>query len=152
MLTTNNLPVGMICSPPGYDGTNIRLDAAALAAAAKLEQKARAARSEFFNGALFSDPAWDIILELFVAEHEGRRVQISAVGLVADIPQTTVLRWLSALEAAALIERHPDMLDRRRTFVHLTDHGSQAVAELFMRRAQMHPPGRFVKDLRRSAN
>lgn len=93
--------------------------------------KARNHRRSFFNSALFSDPAWDILLDLLSAEAEGKRRSISGVGLTANIPATTALRWISALEQEGLVRRENDPLDRRRTFVMLTDGGLLALRRYF---------------------
>ena len=90
--------------------------------------KARGRRGKFFKASLFSDPAWDILLELFAAELEGRKVSITTVGLTAHIPPTTALRWIGALEQEGLLRRANDPLDRRRSFVSLSDDGSRAMA------------------------
>src|SRR4051812_29645109 len=55
---------------------------------------ARARRSLFFKASLFADPAWDILLELFAADCDGRKLSISSVGLEAKIAMTTALRWI----------------------------------------------------------
>lgn len=98
---------------------------------AKAEIEARAARSRFFKASLFSDPAWDILLELFAAEQEGRRVSISAAGLTAGIPLTTALRWINALEREDLVERAADPTDARRTFLKLTENGRRSMTLYF---------------------
>lgn len=98
---------------------------------AKAEIEARAARSRFFKASLFSDPAWDILLELFAAEQEGRRVSISAAGLTAEIPLTTALRWIAALEREDLVERAGDPTDARRSFLKLSDEGLRAMTLYF---------------------
>lgn len=98
---------------------------------ARSEIRARAARAQFFKASLFSDPAWDILLELFAAEEEGRRVSISAAGLTAEIPLTTALRWITALEREELVERAGDPTDARRTFLKLTDKGLRAMTLYF---------------------
>jgi DNA-binding MarR family transcriptional regulator len=95
------------------------------------EIQARAARTRFFEASLFSDPAWDILLELFCAEQEGRRVSISAAGLAAEIPLTTALRWINALEREGLAERMGDPTDARRTFLSLTETGLRAMTLYF---------------------
>lgn len=94
---------------------------------AQSQIKARAARARHFRAALFADPAWDILLELFVAPHEGRRVSISAVGLAAGIPLSTAIRWIKALETDGLVEKEDDPLDARRTFLRLTEEGGRAM-------------------------
>jgi len=95
------------------------------------EIRSRAARSQFFKASLFSDPAWDIILELFAAEQDGRRVSISAAGLTAEIPLTTALRWINALERENLVERVGDPTDARRTFLKLTAKGMRSMTLYF---------------------
>jgi DNA-binding MarR family transcriptional regulator len=98
---------------------------------ARFEIRARAARAQFFKASLFSDPAWDILLELFAAEQEGRRVSISAAGLTAEIPLTTALRWINALEREDLVERAADPTDARRTFLQMTGKGLRAMRLYF---------------------
>lgn len=93
--------------------------------------KARLRRKDHFKASLFSDPAWDILLDLFVAQCEGRRIPISAAGLTAGIPLTTALRWLAALESEGLIEREDDPLDGRRTYVSLTERGTRSMWDYF---------------------
>jgi|KBSMisStandDraft_5_1062788.scaffolds.fasta_scaffold1562098_1 DNA-binding MarR family transcriptional regulator len=85
--------------------------------------RARSKRADLFDPRLFSDPAWDILLELFVAEADHRRLQVSAIGLAAGIPLTTTLRWLNSLSERGLIERTPDVTDARRFFIQLSEEG-----------------------------
>lgn len=89
--------------------------------------KARSRRSMFFSANLFSDPAWDILLELFAADCEGRKLSISSVGLAANIAMTTALRWIDVLERDGLAQRQDDPLDGRRSFLTLSDQGFQAM-------------------------
>ena len=92
---------------------------------------ARERRKKYFSAALFSDPAWDILLDLFEAEAEGRRVAISTAGLTANVPLTTAIRWINALQQEGLIRRENDPLDRRRSFLSLTELGSRSMREYF---------------------
>ncbi|MDE2442650.1 MAG: MarR family transcriptional regulator, partial [Betaproteobacteria bacterium] len=43
--------------------------------------KARRLREEMFGSELFSDPAWDILLDLYTAEARGESVQISSLAI-----------------------------------------------------------------------
>src|SRR5699024_2104373 len=70
-----------------------------------------------------SDPAWEILLELFVAALDQERVQTSSVGLIFGIAPTTASRWIGALEAKGLIYREADGFHGRRVYVALTDEG-----------------------------
>jgi DNA-binding MarR family transcriptional regulator len=101
---------------------------------ARAEMKARLRRGLFFKESLFSDPAWDILIDLFIAEAEGTRRAVSAVGLTANIPSTTALRWINVLEREGLIEREDDVRDGRRVFISLTDQGISAMTEYFKAR------------------
>jgi DNA-binding IclR family transcriptional regulator len=88
---------------------------------------ARAARRKFFDGDLFADPAWDILLELYALRCEQRRTSVSKLCLAAAVPSTTALRWLEKLHADGLIERDADPFDARRVWVSLSDRGFVAL-------------------------
>ena len=72
-----------------------------------------------FSDGIFADPAWDIMLDLFAADLEQRRVSVSSACLAAAVPPTTALRWLKKLEEEQLIQRSIDPLDRRRVYLSL---------------------------------
>lgn len=82
--------------------------------------QARLDRKSFFPGELFSDPAWDMLLDLYAAELGQVRVSVSSLCIASNTPSSTALRWISALERQKLIERQPDPLDGRRFFLSLT--------------------------------
>jgi DNA-binding MarR family transcriptional regulator len=90
---------------------------------------ARRRRERLFPEGLFADPAWDILLDLFACEAEGRRLSVSDACLAANVPPTTALRWLAQLEARGLVERQPDPADGRRVFVTLRTPARDAVLE-----------------------
>jgi len=90
-------------------------------ALAKAEWARRRRRQTVFAAAeFFSDPAWDILLELFIADHEGEKMAVSSIGIDAGIPQATAIRWLSLLERHNLVQRKPDINDKRRQWVSIT--------------------------------
>jgi DNA-binding MarR family transcriptional regulator len=80
----------------------------------------RRRRSKYFDSALFGEPAWDILLDLFIAEKEGRRVSVTSACIGAAVPPTTALRWILVLENEELIWREDDPKDARRAFLYLT--------------------------------
>jgi DNA-binding MarR family transcriptional regulator len=84
----------------------------------------RAHRARFFDGSLLSEPGWDILLELFIAHADQKRLNISAVGAACGIPSTTTLRWLNLLMQLGFAERSDDPLDARRAFVNITAEGA----------------------------
>lgn len=94
---------------------------------------ARADRDAIFQSSLFSDPAWDMMLDLAVAEASNRPISVTSLCIASGSPTTTALRRIDDLKEAGLIDRVPDARDRRRVLVHLTDLGRERM-EAFVRR------------------
>lgn len=91
----------------------------------------RQARARFFEGELFADPAWDMLLDLTAARAEHGRVSVSSLCIASGVPPTTALRWIGQLTAAGLVQRVEDQSDRRRAFIALTDQAADAMARYF---------------------
>jgi DNA-binding MarR family transcriptional regulator len=91
----------------------------------------RRTRDQFFGAALFADPAWDILLELYAAELGQRRLSVSSLGLGAAVPPTTTIRWIKILEKQAMISRSGDPMDGRRVFIALTPAAVNAMDQFF---------------------
>ncbi|MEP9400292.1 winged helix DNA-binding protein [Sphingomonas silueang] len=89
--------------------------------------RARRLRGRFFDPALFADPAWDMLLDLFAAHLEDRRVSVSSLCIASAVPPTTALRWITTLVDAGLFERRDDPTDRRRAFLTLTARGANGM-------------------------
>lgn len=90
---------------------------------------ARRGREAFFGRELFSDPVWDILLELYAA-HLGRRaVSVREVTAAIGTPPTATARWVAALSARGLVAAE---LDQRssRVWVSLTDEGRSKMKKL----------------------
>lgn len=99
-------------------------------ASAKLARaiiKARAARRHLFDEHLFSDPAWDMLLELYALKCEAVRVSVSKLSVAANVPGTTALRWIDKLEEQGLVERSDDPLDGRRVWIVISDQGFETM-------------------------
>jgi len=85
---------------------------------------ARRKRESLFSGSdVFHDPAWDILLELYIAHTKNRRLTIKSVSIGSQAPPTTALRYLDILEKDGYVERAWDEADNRRVFVTLTKVG-----------------------------
>lgn len=69
---------------------------------------------------LFGEPAWDILLDLYASEIEGKKVSISSACIASAVPATTALRWLNTLVELELVARSPDGADARRSNLELT--------------------------------
>lgn len=76
---------------------------------------------------LFADPAWFIMLDLFVRQHSGLQTSVSSACHASFSPVTTALRHLAILTERNIIEREYDPIDQRRVFVKLTE---EAKAEI----------------------
>jgi len=81
---------------------------------------ARGRLAQFVDSDLFADPARDILLDLFVAGEEGRRISISSCCIAASVPPTTALRWIGMLKKRRLIQETVDPADGRRKWLSLT--------------------------------
>ena len=90
----------------------------------------RRRREGFFAAGLFSDPAWDMLLDLFVSGGERRRLSVSAVCIGSGCASATALRYVGLLEGGGWISRSPDETDRRRDYIELTDAGWAGMSEL----------------------
>ena len=77
-------------------------------------------RAKFFPRGLFSDPAWEIMLAVALAESRQHRLDITSLCAGVDVPPTTVLRWISILIGHGILRRLEDTTDRRRKYVELT--------------------------------
>ncbi len=91
----------------------------------------RQLRSKFFDGELFADPAWDMLLDLTAARAEHTRVAVTSLCIASGVPPTTALRWIGQMTAAGLLERVEDEADRRRVFITLSDSAADAMAKYF---------------------
>lgn len=93
--------------------------------------RARRLRDQFFASEFFADPAWDMLLDLYAARLEGRRVSVSSLCIAAAVPPTTALRWIGTLHDAHLFGRQPDPQDKRRAHITLTQRAADAMRNYF---------------------
>ena len=91
----------------------------------------RQARARFFEAELFSDPAWDILLDLSAAREERAQVSVTSLCIAAGVPATTALRWIGQMVDADLLVRVSDPHDRRRAYIALADNTADAMARYF---------------------
>lgn len=85
----------------------------------------------FEDEALFGEPAWDILLDLFIAEAEGKTLSVTAACIGAAVPTSTALRWLAILETRGYVRRENDTTDARRVFLRLTSVGYTKMTNYF---------------------
>lgn len=70
---------------------------------------------------------WLMLLELYTAQHDGRRLSVSGLSSAAGLASTTGLRHIEVLTRSGLISRDADWDDKRRTWIVLTEAGRSAV-------------------------
>lgn len=94
-----------------------------LVSRARTMLQARRLRARHFNRVMFAEPAWDILLLLYLADSSEGRQTIGQLAELVETPLTTVLRWVGYLEKEHLVERRDHPTDRRIVFIRLTDNG-----------------------------
>lgn len=87
----------------------------------------RQIRLEFFPAELFHEPAWDMLLALYVADEERQTMNVKTLVATTSAPVTTSQRWIDHLHKLKLIDRIVDPVDRRRVEISLSDSGQRAV-------------------------
>lgn len=68
---------------------------------------------------LFGEPAWEMLIDLFIHEGEGKLLSTSDLCVTSTIPMSSALRLVQKLCDAGLIDRFPDLMDARRSLVRL---------------------------------
>jgi hypothetical protein len=114
---------------PGVSGTGVSTHASALVGrqlSSVLEL--RRARAAMFGQDLFSDPAWDILLQLFAASLEGRRLGLGDFEGVC--PATTLARWLTILERRGLVACNLDCSDPENFSLELSSDAAARLSNL----------------------
>ena len=101
--------------------------------------RARRMRAQYLGSDLFADPAWDILLDLFAARLEKRRVAVSSLCIAAGVPPTTALRWIKTLTDVGLLVRVADPQDGRRVHIELAP-GTAGRLESYLVAAQRVSP------------
>lgn len=89
--------------------------------------RSRARRSQYFSGDLFSEPGWDILLDLYASHIAQRRVSVTSLCVASGVPTTTALRWIKGLESRGMIVRESDPLDGRRMYLSLSASAVEAM-------------------------
>lgn len=105
---------------------------AALISVARVIYQSRKRRTDHFGAALFSEPAWDMLLALYLYGQRYGQLSVSRLADVVQVPLTTAIRWLDYLESARLVTRHNAPTDRRKVLIALSDNGRAALDDYFM--------------------
>lgn len=96
--------------------------------AARRAYRERKSRTAFVgNKEIFGEPAWDMLLDLFIRQTDEEEVVVKSASLDANAPPTTEIRWIRALEKNGLVEIHVDTEDTGRHLIHLTPTGYEGM-------------------------
>lgn len=88
----------------------------------------RQERSRLFPASMFNEPAWDMLMALYVAHEVSAAADLARV---TQTPITTAMRWIEYLESHKLIVRESSAADRRAHMVRLTDQARSSMDALF---------------------
>ena len=90
--------------------------------------KLRANRDDIADAQLLSDPAWDMLLDLFVGHITGRDISVTSACLASRRPATTSLRYIDRMAKDGLVRREKDPRDHRKVYLRMTEKAFRSVA------------------------
>jgi len=102
-------------------------DRHSLISRARIVLNSRRVRTRFFHRDLFGEPAWEILLALYITEQSASRLTTSRLAEWIEAPLSTVVRWIRTLEEESLVGRVDHPTDRRIVFIRLLEKGRKAL-------------------------
>jgi DNA-binding MarR family transcriptional regulator len=108
-------------------------------ALAKAIRRARLRRTNYVSKAMLGEPAWDMLLALYVNDRDGPRLSVGRLATLSGAPMTTALRWIDYLAKERLICRHAHPTDRRSEIIELTDRARSALEQYLSETLQDRP-------------
>ncbi|MCW0197633.1 hypothetical protein [Sphingopyxis sp.] len=105
--------------PPPLGGNEQDL----LAAIAQSEFHNRRRRDSLIRYDLFAEPAWDMLLDLYIEQHRGQPVAVDRLCAAAGAASTTALRWLALLIEKELVIRSSSVEEDGIVRVALSERG-----------------------------
>ena len=105
---------------------NQREDEENLLKAARSIVEMQALRRQFFPAAMFGEPAWDILLALYLASARADRT-VDRLAQHSGAPLSTAIRWLNYLEAEGLVMLDTNVHEPAQRQVHLTDKANRSL-------------------------
>ena len=99
----------------------------ALIQVAQEEYRRRRSRSRVFDDAMFGEPAWDMLLALFINGRSGEKLTVSRLLRFSGSSASAALRWLNYLEKKGHIHRESKPTEARSTIVMLYECAERAI-------------------------
>ena len=90
----------------------------------------RRGREAAIGRELFSDPAWDILLELYAARLGQRRMFLRELARSIDTPQSTAARWISVLSDRGLVTTTNERRETAGAAIELSAEGAAVMQRL----------------------
>lgn len=91
----------------------------------------RARRTRVFNSKMFGEPAWDMLLALYVTDQALAHHTVSGLVSLSGAPHTTAIRWIDLLIQEGLFTRKPSPFDARVFWIGLTEEARQDLDAYF---------------------
>ena len=76
------------------------------------------------------DPAWKILMTLAQTPEGSDRSSVTSIAYGAEVPLTTALRYIAALEVEGIIARSPHPDDKRQVMISLTPEGRKRLESI----------------------
>jgi len=90
-------------------------------------------RDKAFGKDLFADPIWDLLLALYAAAAEGKKMSVSEACQASRAPSSSALRYIKEMTQQGLVMRDDCTSDARRVYVRLSDKSRVAMGDLLTR-------------------
>ena len=100
---------------------------------------ARRTRSDFFAPEIFSDPAWDILLVLFLAKVRGEGMTLDQLAKAAGSSISASVRWIHIMDRAGLVQWRCDPSGGENKMVELATRGWSAMVQWAQRWIESFP-------------
>ena len=108
----------------------------ALAACIRDLLKKETKRRSIGGGDVFGDPAWEMLLDLMLANIQDRRVSVSSACIASGAPMSTALRLVGRLVDEGVLHKIPDATDRRRHFLVINPCFEEPLREYLLEQAR----------------
>lgn len=95
----------------------------AIETATRARDERRIRRDFIGSDELFGEPAWDLLLDLFIRQTNDEDNSIMSARINADTPTSTIMRWLDVLESTGLAQSHTDPANLEHRLIQLTSAG-----------------------------
>jgi DNA-binding MarR family transcriptional regulator len=88
----------------------------------------RMARTQLFPASMFGEPAWDMMMALYIANQAPAAADLARW---TNTPLSTAMRWIAYLEGHDLVVRETSAEDRRVQTIRLTSEARISMERLF---------------------